>query len=205
MHARLRRAVRIFIHESVAVLLFVNVPLCYGGAQDARLRDTSGLSVAVVEGDGAVNNIRTPRALDPAVRVTDVADRPVHGAVITFTVPATGAGGFFIDGARTATVRTGEDGMATAKGWKPNRVAGAFEIRVLASADGEVAHAVVHMTNVDPNGSSGSKRKLILLAVAAGAAAAGVLAATSRGGSSTQTTTPPSVVVPGAPTVGAPK
>lgn len=197
-------AVRTAVSQSLAAILFINACMCYGGIDDGPAAAAHALSVTVVEGDGAVNNIRSPRALDAAVRVTDAVDRPVRGAIVTFTLPSTGAGASFADGARTVTVRTDEDGRAAASGLKPNRAAGPFEIRVLASADGEVGRAVVHMTNVDPNGSSGSKRKLIVLTAVAGAAAAGVLAATSRGSSSAPATQP-SVVVPGTPTVGAPR
>ena len=50
------------------------------------------LHLVVLEGDGAINNIRSPRAKEPVVRVEDASNQGVAGAVVTFLLPASGAG-----------------------------------------------------------------------------------------------------------------
>src|ERR1035438_779693 len=67
-------------------LLVVNLTLA---AQDGSLH------VVVLEGEGAINNIRSPRAKETVVRVEDATNQGVAGAVVTFLLPADGAGAFF--------------------------------------------------------------------------------------------------------------
>lgn len=191
----------------VVVATLAEGSLCLGRPQEPPPRPDTALSVEVVEGDGAIVNVRGSRAHDPVVLVTDKNGRPVPHAAVTFMLPAAGAGGSFLDGQRTTTVRTSADGKASALGLKPNKVAGPFEIRVTASANGEMGRAVVHMTNVDPSGGGNSKKKLIILTAVAGAVAGGVLAASGGGGSTSpaQPTTQPGTIIPGSPTVGAPR
>src|SRR5437764_10878057 len=94
------------------------------------------IKVVVIEGDGAINNIRLQRAKEPVVRVETESGRPVSGAVVHFTAPTQGAGAVFVDGSPTAMVMTDVEGRATARGLRPNKTAGQFEIRVTASYQG---------------------------------------------------------------------
>src|SRR3954470_17254611 len=91
------------------------------------------IKVVVMEGDGAINNIRLQRAKEPVVRVETEGGSPVSGAVVHFAMPARGPGAVFGDGGLTLTVTTEADGRAMGRGLRPNKTAGQFEIRVTAS------------------------------------------------------------------------
>ena len=169
------------------------------GAQD------SPLHVIVLEGEGAINNIRSPRAKEPVIRVEDINNRGVAGAVVTFLLPAAGAGGVFGDGGSSLTLTTDDRGEAMARGLRANRSAGIFQIRVSASRGGRTATASITQTNVDP-GSHSSSRMIAILAIVGGAAAGGAAMA-FRGGKAKPAPTGPSgtIVVPGTPSVGGPQ
>lgn len=115
------------------------------------------LSIAILEGDNFVNNIRRGTARDPVVEVRDRNRKPVAGALVLFALPESGPSGTFANGARTLSVTTDQQGRAVAKGLQPNKQAGQFQIVVTASLGAQVATATITQTNV-------------LAAVAAGAA-----------------------------------
>ena len=177
-------------------LFIVNLTLV---AQDGLLH------VVVLEGDGAINNIRLPRAKGPIIRVEDANNQGVAGAIVTFLLPASGAGAFFGDGGRSLTMTTDDRGEVVARGLHANRIAGTFQIRVSASRGGQIAAASITQTNVDP-GSRTSSRKIALLAILGGAVAVGAAVAV-HGGKATSASPAPSVtiVVPGIPTFGGPQ
>jgi hypothetical protein len=101
------------------------------------------LKIIVVEGDGAINNIRERTARDPVVRVENDDHQPIAGASVTFVLPDLGAGGFFPGGHTSLSTTTDHEGRAAARGLKPNNVAGRFSIRVNASYEGCTAVAVI--------------------------------------------------------------
>jgi hypothetical protein len=90
--------------------------------------------ITILDGDGALNNIRQRDAREPIVQVTDENHKPVAGALVLFTIHggAHGAGATF-DGAQTLTVKTGEDGIAHASGLQLAKSPGSFTISVSAS------------------------------------------------------------------------
>lgn len=126
----------------VLVLATVNF-ISLGFAQ----RQATELHLAIVEGDGAVNNLRARTSRVPIVQVTDQNHRPVVGAVVSFQVIENGAGGAFKSGAAFKTVTDGK-GLAKAVGFRPNAVPGSFQIHVAASFQGHLATAVITQTNV---------------------------------------------------------
>lgn len=166
----------------------------------------AGLTVAVREGEGALNNIRTMRAKEPVVVVQDANQRPVAGATVTFLMPELGASGAFASGT-SLMVTTGEDGMAVGKGLKPNNVVGEFEIRVVASYQGQTARAVIHQTNAAPKASmaSGGKKTAVLLAVIGGAGAAVAVGVTRGGSKSPGAANPSTSISAGGTTFGPPR
>jgi hypothetical protein len=113
------------------------------------------LMIAILDGDGALNNIRQRDAREPIVQVTDENHKPVAGALVLFTIHsgAGGAGATF-DGAQTLTVRTGQDGIAHASGLQLAKSPGSFTISVSASvavAAGVVvvaSEALIHQSNI---------------------------------------------------------
>jgi hypothetical protein len=163
------------------------------------------LHVVVLEGEGAINNVRSPRAKEPVVRVENANNQGVAGAVVTFLLPSGGAGAVFGDGGSSLTLTTDDRGEAVARGLHANRIAGTFQIRVSASGGGRTAAASITQTNVDP-GSHTSSRKIAILAILGGAAAGGAAAA-FHGGKAKAATPAPSaiVVVPGTPAFGGPQ
>jgi hypothetical protein len=170
-----------------------------------------GLRITIVEGDGAINNVRGRVSRDPIVQVEDDNRRPIGGAIVTFFLPDQGASGTFVNGARTLTVTTDAQGRATAVGIRPNNISGQMQIRVTASFQGQTASAVITQTNTlgAAAGSSAATTGLstaakigIILGAVGAAAVIGTVVAT-RNGSSTPTPTPGVTITltPGAPTV----
>jgi hypothetical protein len=185
------------------------------------------LNLVIVEGEGAINNVKQRVNRDPIVQVEDENHRPIAGAAVIFFLPDQGASGTFVNGSRTLTVMTNAQGRAVATGIRPNNVNGAMQIRVTASFQGATASAVINQMNTGGSGSgsgssgasagagggglsTGAKIAIILL-IAGGAAAGGVIAATHGGGSGSGSggsgppSSPPIVITAGTPSVGAPK
>lgn len=164
------------------------------------------LHVVVLEGEGAINNVRSSRARELVVRVEDENNRGVAGAVVTFLLPATGAGAVFGDGGSSLTLNTDDRGEAVARGMHANREAGPFQIRVSASRGGHIASAAITQTNVDP-GAHTSSKKIAIFAILAGAAAGGAAIALHGGGNKSSSTSAPTgtVVTAGTPSFGGPQ
>ena len=165
----------------------------------------SPLHLVVLEGDGAINNIRSPRAKEPVVRVEDSKNQGVAGAVVTFLLPTAGAGAVFGDGGSSLTLTTDDRGEAMARGLHANRIPGTFQIRVTASRSGRTAAASIGQTNVDP-GAHTSSRTIAILAIVGGAAAGGAALAFKGGKAKSATTVQsPTIVVAGTPSFGGPQ
>lgn len=113
------------------------------------------LSLLVLEGEGAINNIKQRTAREPIVEVQDENHRPVAGALVLFALPRTGPSGTFANGATTLRVTTDAQGRAAARGLRPNNISGQFEIAVSASFAGLTAALVVRQVNT-PAGVSGA-------------------------------------------------
>jgi hypothetical protein len=179
-------------------------------AASAWAQETGGqLNIVIVEGDGAINNIRQRTAREPIVQVEDQNHKPIAGAAVVFLLPDQGASGVFANGSHTLTVMTDAQGRAVARGFRPNNVQGKLQIHVTASHEGQTASATISQTNAvgaaAGAAAGGISAKLITILVIAGAAVAGgVVAATRGGGSSPTAPTPPTTVTPGTGTVGAP-
>jgi hypothetical protein len=192
-------------HVFVGLFTFL---LCFPiliGAQDS----SSQLRIVVLEGEGAINNISQRRARNPVVQVLDQNNMPVSGAVVTFLLPETGPGGEFSGGVQSLAIVTDSKGQAMGRGLVPNRSAGQFQIRVVASYQGQTNNAAINQTNAEQSGvqQGGVPKKYLILGGIAGAAAVGAaLALAGHGGSSTSSpaTTPAQgavgiVIVPGTP------
>ncbi|HEY3840802.1 MAG TPA: hypothetical protein VGL72_29720 [Bryobacteraceae bacterium] len=171
----------------------------------ASVAQEEAIHVVVLEGDGAINNVRASHAKEPLVRVEDANNRGVPGAIVTFVVPSGGPGVLFGDAGTTLTLTTDDRGEVVVRAVRPNRNAGSFQIHVTASKDGKKATALIAQTNVDP-GSHTSSRKIAILALIGGAAAAGAAVALHGGKSSSAASSAPgTVVTAGSPTLGGPQ
>jgi len=164
--------------------------------------------IEVLEGDGAINNIRLHRAKEPVVRVVDQDGHPIPNVAVTFVLPETGAGGTFADGHSTYTAMTDSDGQAVGHGLRPNGNAGQFQIRVTTSFQGQAATTNISQTNAEPAQGGGSSKTILIIALIGGAVAAGAAVALAKG-KSPATSTPPAntgaVISPGSPSFGPPK
>jgi len=177
------------------------------------IAQTPQLNLVIVEGEGAINNIRQRTAREPIVEVQDDNHRPVAGAVVVFTLPDQGVGGSFSGGVHSLTVVADNQGRAVARGFQPNRLQGQYQIRVNASYNGRTGNTVINQSNVAGAGAGAAagaghgKLIAVLAVVGAAAVAGGVYAATHSGGNNTSSTIPAgtgTTVTAGGPTVGAP-
>ena len=166
------------------------------------------LNLVIVEGDGAINNIRQRTAREPVVEVQDQNHKPVAGALILFELPSRGASGEFPGGAHSLSVTTDAQGRAVARGLLPNSNKGQYQIHVTASYGGATSSAVITQTNAIAGpgtaASAGSGKLIAILAVAGAAVAGGVYWATHTGGGGSSSTTPATTIAAGAGSVGPP-
>ena len=165
------------------------------------------LQITILDGEGALNNIKQQTAREPIVQVEDENHRPVAGALVIFSLPQSGASGTFAGGSIEFDAVTDAAGHATATGLTPNKVIGKYQIQVTAKYHGLTAHTTINQSNYMGSNVSAAaqaashafplKAVLIVAAVGAGAAAAAVLATRSSGNAG-------ATLVPGTGTVGAP-
>jgi hypothetical protein len=143
------------------------------------------LNIVVIEGEGAVNNIRQRVARDPVVQVEDENHRPIAGAVVMFTLPTEGATGEFGGSVKSTVVNTNAEGRAVAPNLKFNGISGKIPIHITASYRGLSARASITMFSQVPPGAKESKSGgghgtmiAVLAILGAGAAGGGVYFAT---------------------------
>src|SRR5580693_3516538 len=127
---------------SAVCLLLVN--LCRLPAQEPPPK----LNIVIVEGQGAINNVKQRVNREPIVQVEDENHKPVAGAAVVFFLPTSGPSGTFANGSQTLTVTTDATGRASATGIRPNHLTGKMQIRVSASANGQSASAMITQMNV---------------------------------------------------------
>lgn len=169
------------------------------------------LKLIVIEGEGAINNIRTRSATAPVVEVRDENDKPVAGAEVVFQLPPAGPGGVFHGWMRSQTVRSDAQGRAAANGYAPNDQAGRFNIKVTATLGNKTGSVVIGQSNAyrggsGPGVSSGrSNWWKVILGVGAVGGVIGAVAATRGNGTSAPATTNPITITPGPITVGSPR
>src|SRR5262249_33290678 len=153
-----------------------------------------------VEGANAKNITQEIPLTPMTVRVETANNQPVPNATVVFTSPESGASGEFANDARMYSVTTNAEGLATARGYHPNSITGAYSIRVRATWNNEMASAEIRQSNIAPG--QGSLKKRVAIIAIAGAAVAAVIAARS-GGSNSSSSTP--TITLGGGAVGAPR
>jgi hypothetical protein len=193
--------------------LLIGVPLAPPAAAQVPQGAAPMLNLVIVEGDGAINNIKQRTQRETIVQVEDANHRPVAGAAVAFTLPTNGASGTFANGGHSITTVTDSQGRASVR-LKPNSTQGKYEMHVTASQGSNIATAVVTQTNALVAGAAvgaaaaGISAKVIaIIAVAGAAAAGGTIAAVkaSGGGSATPAPPTPTTISVGAGTVGPPR
>jgi hypothetical protein len=170
------------------------------------------LNLVIVEGEGAINNVKQRTVRPTIVEVQDENHKPVGGVAVTFLLPNNGPGGVFTSGAKSATIVSDSTGRAAMPRFQPNS-AGQFQIHVNASHQGNQASLIIAQSNVIAAGAAaaagGGSLKLILIigGIAAAGAAGAAIGLTRGGGGGNNTATIPSGAIsgPGTGVVGAPR
>ena len=214
----LLKPARNFICIGLALSLMVPAETLMAQAVDPNQTPPPAmLNIVIVEGEGAINNIRQRVARDPIVRVEDENRKPVAGAVVVFTLPTEGATGEFGGGAKSVTVTADAQGLAKAQGLKMMGIGGKLPIHVTASYRGRTARTTIMQfvevpAGVKPGNPSGHGKLIAILVVVGGAAAGGAAYAASRKSSSPGVTTPtppsgptPIGIAPGTGTIAPPR
>jgi hypothetical protein len=183
IHMRLRH---------LALLLSVGVTAWAGGlslprfsADAAQAPGASGqaprLRIVVLRGEGVQHNVKKGRATRAVVEVRDENDRPQAGVILTFTMPADGPSGTFVDASRMATVTTDSAGRASVS-FTPNSVPGEWSMNVSGSHAGQSLSATLTQVNSLAAAAAGISAATIGIIVGVGAAAAVGTAVALSGG-----------------------
>jgi hypothetical protein len=135
-----------------ACCVFVLALICACSTADllaGRQIRPSAFHIAIIDGEGALNNIEGRVAREPIVQVEDENHKPVVGAYVAFDTPATGPGALFANGSTHFVATTDASGRAFARGLSNNGQPGQFPIQVHVSYQGQsIGEAVVHQVNV---------------------------------------------------------
>jgi hypothetical protein len=196
---RLKRSSQLII----ALLCLALIPMTAPCGVVLASAEPNKLFIDILDGEGALNDIRGRTAREPVVQVEDENHKPVAGALVLFTLPSSGPGATFSNGLTTLRVTTGADGKATAQGFKPNSMSGQYQIQIQASFGGISTVAVINETNV---GASNAVAKhsatraipIKVLVIGAAAVATGITLGIleTRGHTDTITAQSPSVGPP---------
>jgi hypothetical protein len=172
----------------------------------AQASPPASLQITILEGEGALNNIKQQTAREPIVEVQDENHRPVAGALVIFSLPQSGPSGAFAGGSTVFNGVTDANGHATATGLIPNKIVGKYQIQVNVKYHNLSAHTSINQSNfmganvtVAHVATHAFPLKAVLIVAAAAGAAAVAVVATHGGGSNSAAT-----ITPGTATVTAP-
>ena len=178
------------------------------GASLPQAGQPKSLLITIVEGEGALNDIRTRTAREPIVEVDDENHKPVAGALVLFSLDKTGSSYASFAGVPSVSVRTDQAGRAVATGFQTAKKKGTYKINVQATVGVLVANAIINESNIEvliPESggppaavSVGSHHKVIWIVsgVLVAGAIAGIVVATQQSS--------PTTISTGTGTVGAP-
>ncbi|MEZ5400175.1 MAG: hypothetical protein R2729_10945 [Bryobacteraceae bacterium] len=176
--------------------------LAFGPVCPAAAQQKPKLQILVIDGEGAINNTRQRIAREPIVEVRDENDKPIGGAIVSFTLPNSGASGSFANGSRLLIVPTNDQGRAIASGIRMNNTPGDIQMRVSVSHQGETASTTINMRNVALAGAAGVGAATWVAIIAGAAAAAGIGLTLGLRGGDTPAVRPATTITPGPGTVG---
>ena len=141
------------------------------GLRGGQAGASPGLNIEIVEGEGAINNIRLRTAREAIVEVQDENHKPVAGALV---ILSTRGGNPFAKTVLRAT--TDSTGRVRADPLQLNSNAGRLDIQVKASYQGRTATRTIHQTNSTQGGPDSSAANAATAGVQATAAGAGMTA-----------------------------
>jgi hypothetical protein len=199
------------IHSYRCVAPFLGMLLMWQSVAAISAQEIQGprkLNLVIIEGEGAINNVRQRVAREPIVQVEDENRKPVAGAAVTFLLPQTGASGTFTNGSRVLMVTTDSKGQAVMRGMTPNDVSGALRINVSASYQGQTASTSITQTNAAGGGAASAASsglniafKVIALAAVVGAAVVGGTVVANNQSEERHASPGPTIITPGTPAV----
>jgi hypothetical protein len=185
---------------AIALVLLGQIGLHAQNPPPARLQ------IKILDGEGALNNIKQQTAREPIVQVEDENHKPVAGALVTFALPPSGPSGTFANGLTTFSERTDATGTLPEKtGLIPNKIVGKYQIKVEVKYHNLSAQTSINQSNfmganvtAAHTAAHAFPLKAVLIVAAVGAAAVATGVALQSGGSQSAT------ITPGTGTVGAP-
>jgi len=173
----------------VASLLLLEPAMPLYALVDPDIAPPKGLQIVILDGEGALNNIKERTAREPIIQVQDENHKPLSGAAVLFAIHggAEGAGGSFAGGASSLSVVTDANGVARAAGLTANGAKGPWQVQVTAKYGNLQTSTTINESNVSPPSNPQSKpqkpqlkwtlSKGATIAAAGGAVAAAVVAA----------------------------
>lgn len=134
----------------LAVLLFAHPFLMRAELPDAPTPAPQPqlLQITILDGEGALNNIRQRTAREPIVEVKDENHKPVAGVLILFAIQNNGGASASFSGAATLSATTDSSGRAVAHGLTPNNKVGSYSIKITATLGALTAFVILQQTNV---------------------------------------------------------
>jgi hypothetical protein len=126
-----------------------------------------GLRVELKESEKLVHPAGERTAVPILVTVFDERDRPVPGAVVSFSAPEDGPSARFVNGASSAQVLADDRGEAQVLAMRSGNSWGDYTIRIAASFEGKTGRADASQFNERPPRIT---RKRVAIAGVAGAA-----------------------------------
>jgi len=132
------------------------------------------LSLEIVDGEDAINDIKLGTAREPVVEVQDENHRPVAGAAVSFSLAR-----HSLFNRTVFRATTNSTGRVHVNPLQLNNNPGRFEIHIKASYQGRTATITMHQTNVvGATGAAGATTAAPAVAAGAAAGAAAVPATT---------------------------
>jgi len=102
--------------------------------------------IVVLEGEEGINVVKKKIAASPVVEVRDQNDLPIAGAAVVFTLPKSGPGGVFANGAKELSVVSDSVGRAAVGEMRPSGK-GDFKMTVRATYKDRSVTAIISQTN----------------------------------------------------------
>lgn len=131
--------------RQISTLILLCAGLAFG-------QNGSTYRIAVVDGEGAMNNISAKTSREPVVQVSDSNHKPISGAYVEFDAPGAGPGATFANGSTHYATTTNSDGLAVGSNLKNNGVAGSYMVAVHVSFQGQsIGETQIHQTNIAGN------------------------------------------------------
>lgn len=164
------------------------------------------LNIVILQGQRAVNDVRTSTTMMLVVEVRDENYRPLEGATVEFKLPQNGPSGSFEGGVRDKTVTTNTQGQAFTD-FEPNPEPGRLAIQVRATFGERTGMVTIIQQNTRGRSTTWINRhKMLAIVIAAGVAGTATAAIlTTRGGASSPSSKPTVTITSGIPTFGTPQ